>query len=64
MIKVRLAILSHLSDAAIDMEFNEYMATRRIGFVKYLVQRYPNTDVEIEEDELEALWYHYNSVNA
>ena len=61
MIKVRLAILSHLSDAAIDMEFNEYMAKRRLGFVKQLIYLYPNTDVKVDEDYLEALWYNYNT---
>ena len=60
MIKVRIAIQSHLSDALIDVDHNPYMAQRRIAFVKQLIAKYPDQSVEIDEDELDVMWYEAN----
>ena len=60
MIKVKIAIQSHLSDALIEVELNPYMAQRRISFVKQLIAKYPDQSVEIDEEELDVMWYEAN----
>ena len=56
-IKIRTAILSHLSDAQelMDMGFKD-KAYDRITFAKKLVIEYPNTDKYVSEEELNNLW--------
>lgn len=51
-IRVGLAIQSHLSDAANEMNFNPEQANRRIQFVKWLVALFPDTSMQVEESEL------------
>jgi hypothetical protein len=55
-LRLSIAIQSHLSDAAFEMNFNPEMAENRIHFVKTLINLYPNTDVEVEETELNAIY--------
>ena len=55
-IKLSIAIQSHLSDAAFEMSFNPEMAENRIQFVKTLINLYPNTNVEVEEAELNKIY--------
>ena len=57
-IKIRIAILSHLSDAQRELmgmgfEDNAY---NHITFAKKLVIEYPNTDKYVSEEELNNLW--------
>ena len=56
-IKIRIAILSHLSDAQelIKMGFKDN-AYDRITFAKKLVIEYPNTNMSVSEEELNNLW--------
>lgn len=60
-ISVQMAIMSHLSDAqeltavAISRECKE-AAILRMNFVKQLVLTYPDTSVEVEEEELNEIW--------
>lgn len=64
-IKVQMAIMSHLSDVqelttvAISRECKE-AAIQRINFVKQLVLTYPDTSVEVEEEELNEIWRSLN----
>jgi hypothetical protein len=55
-LRLSIAIQSHLSDALIEMDFNQDLAEKRIRFVKTLINLYPNTDVEVEETELNAIY--------
>jgi hypothetical protein len=55
-LRLSIAIQSHLSDALIEMDFNQDLAEKRIRFVKTLINLYPNTDVEVEEAELNAIY--------
>lgn len=56
-----MAIMSHLSDAqeltavSISRECKE-AAILRMNFVKQLVLTYPDTSVEVEEEELNEIW--------
>ena len=56
MIRVSLAIKSHLSDAMIEMgiqkEVYQQQAQERLRFIKYLVHMFPNTNVEIDVNEV------------
>ena len=56
-INIRIAILSHLSDAqelmGMGFEGNAY---NHITFAKKLVIEYPNTDKYVSEEELNNLW--------
>lgn len=64
-ISVQMAIMSHLSDVqeltavAISRECKE-AAIQRINFVKQLVLTYPDTSVEVEEEELNEIWRSLN----
>lgn len=53
-IKVRLVIMSHLSDLQIETGFGQKemqsMVSMRLNFIKWLVIHFPNTDVEIDPD--------------
>lgn len=57
MIRVSLAIQSHLSDAIIEAQCLQSQrlmeqAQERLRFVKYLVHMFPDTDVQIDADEV------------
>jgi division protein CdvB (Snf7/Vps24/ESCRT-III family) len=57
MIRVSLAIKSHLSDAMIEAQCLQSQrlmeqAQLRLRFIKYLVHMFPDTDVEIDADEV------------
>lgn len=60
-IKVSIAIASHLSDAQelidLSLSINKGIEIdNHINFAKALVLKYPNTEVEVEEKELNELW--------
>ena len=58
-INIKIAITSHLSDAQelINMGLiNGKGVHNHINFAKALLLKYPNTDVCIEEKELNELW--------
>jgi hypothetical protein len=59
-VKLSLVIQNHLSDATVVMIHNPGTASDRIRFVKYLISKYPDTSVEVEEDELVKMWYEIN----
>ena len=57
MIRVSLAIQSHLSDAIIEAQCLQSQrlmeqAQERLRFVKYLVHMFPDTDAHIDADEV------------
>ena len=57
MIRVSLAIQSHLSDAIIEAQCLQSQrlmeqAQERLRFVKYLVHMFPDTDAYIDADEV------------
>lgn len=60
-ISVQMAIMSHLSDAQevmgiMNRDQGEARANDHINFAKKLVLTYPDTSVEVEEEELNELW--------
>lgn len=60
-ISVQMAIMSHLSDAQevmgiMNRDQGEARANDHINFAKKLVLTYPDTSVEVEEEELNKLW--------
>lgn len=56
-IKVSMAIMSHLSDAQELMMIGDIaQANERINFAKMLVLKYVNTDEEVSTEELDKLW--------
>jgi hypothetical protein len=59
-VKLSLVIQNHLSDTAVLMMNDPGTASDRIRFVKYLIARYLDTSVEVEEDELVKMWYEIN----
>jgi hypothetical protein len=52
MILVSLIIKSHLNDAMIEIQYNPELAQERLQFVKYLVHMFPDTNTEIDADEV------------
>lgn len=50
-IKVRIVMMSHLSDVQEGGNMPIAWKSNRIDFVKYLMLKYTNTDVEIDADE-------------
>lgn len=62
-IKVQMAIMSHLSDVQELIHINakgRWDARERINFVNQLVLTYPDTSVEVEEEELNEIWRSLN----
>lgn len=58
-ISVQMAIMSHLSDAQelLQMGAEERLrANNHINFAKQLVLTYPDTSIEVSENELNELW--------
>lgn len=57
-ISVQMAIMSHLSDAQDISSAYEYstLAHDHINFAKQLVLTYPDTSIEVSENELNELW--------
>lgn len=60
-ISVQMSIMSHLSDAQevmgiMNRDQGEARANDHINFAKKLVLTYPDTSVEVEEEELNKLW--------
>lgn len=61
-ISVQMAIMSHLSDAqeltavAISRECKE-AAISKINFAKHLLLKYPDTSVELSDEELNEEWH-------
>lgn len=59
-ISVQMAIMSHLSDAQELMtmcdEDERRYANKHINFAKQLVLTYPDTSIEVSENELNEIW--------
>lgn len=56
-VKVSTIILSNLSDAQLSVEFgNKSAANDMINFAKWLVLEFPDTNVELQNEELNKLW--------
>lgn len=63
-INVKIVIMSHLSDAQelVNMGLvNGKGVHNHINFAKALLLNYPNTDVDVEEKELNELWQRVTS---
>ena len=58
MIKISLVIQNHLSDALLEINHPQLaeMGEMRINYVKYLIAKYPDTTVKVEESELDEMW--------
>lgn len=53
---VRMAAMSHLSDAQQIMKFDAELANQHINFAKALLLKYSNLDQEVTYRELDELW--------
>lgn len=53
---VRIAMMSHLNDAACEIHTNPEMAQIRMEFVRALVFYYPNSEVLVSEKRLNQIW--------
>lgn len=63
-INVKIVIMSHLSDAQelVNMGLISGKGVHNhINFAKALLLNYPNTDVDVEEKELNELWQRVTS---
>ena len=61
-VKLSLVIQNHLSDTAVVMIHDPGTASDHIIFVKNLIAKYPDTSVEVEESELDRMWYEINKI--
>ena len=57
-ISVQMAIMSHLSDCQemLSLADNREYVSNKINFVKQLVLTYPDTTIEVSENELNEIW--------
>lgn len=68
-IKVKIAIMSHLSDAqeCMNLDTGNYPGISRadlhINFAKKLILKYPDMDVEVTDDELNELWKEISDIS-
>lgn len=61
-ISFEMAILSHLSDASIEVNFNPELAQKRINFVKYLIFHFKGDLTEmVSVDDLDLIWNEVNN---
>ena len=62
-ISVQMAIMSHLSDAqellsmALNLERAADEVNKQINFAKHLLLKYPDTSVELSNEELNEEWH-------
>lgn len=58
-ISVQMAIMSHLSDCQemLSLASNRDYAIKKMNFVKQLVLTYPDTSIEVSENELNEIWH-------
>lgn len=60
-ISVQMAIMSHLSDAqemiGISLPQIREKANKEINFAKHLLLKYPDTSVELSNEELNDEWH-------
>lgn len=51
-VKVRTVMMSHLSDAQMELNIKDFKAQsiEKLNFVKHLLMKYPDTSVEIDAD--------------
>ena len=60
-ISVQMAIMSHLSDAqemiGISLPQIREKANKEINFAKHLLLKYPDTSVELSNEELNKEWH-------
>lgn len=54
--RVRMAIMSHLSDAQQMMKYDAELANLHINFAKTLLIKYDNIDADVTYSELNDLW--------
>ena len=54
MTKVKMVIASHLYDAKLDTDQN--LLLRRLSFIQWLLFKYPNTNDQISDEELNEIW--------
>jgi hypothetical protein len=55
-IKVSMVIKSHLSDAMLEIGSDPEQAGNRIKFVNWLVEKFPDTQERVTEEQLRLLW--------
>lgn len=60
-ISVQMAIMSHLSDCQemLSLADNREYVIKKMNFVKKLVLTYPDTSIEVSENELNEIWKNY-----
>ena len=54
---VKMAVMSHLSDAQQIISVDADLANRHINFAKALILKYKNLNQEVTYRELDDLWY-------
>ena len=61
MTKISLVIQNHLNDALLEINHPQLaeIGEMRINYVKYLIAKYPDTTVKVEESELDEMWEMY-----
>lgn len=61
MTKISLVIQNHLSDALLEINHPQLaeVGEMRINYVKYLIAKYPDTTVRIEDSKLDDMWETY-----
>lgn len=56
LLKVRMAIMSHLSDAQYLIGLDTKVAKMHIDFAKLLLVMYDNVNDDVSSDELDEVW--------
>jgi len=58
--RIKVIIMSHLSDAQMEMQSAPELANARLKFVKHLIFTYGNTDEVISIDRCNEIWESVN----
>ena len=60
--RIKIVIMSHLSDAQMELEHSPELANARLKFVRHLISTYSNTDELISIERCDEIWDQVNGV--
>lgn len=61
-LKIKMVMMSHLSDAEMEMNFDPAMARKRMEFVKYLLIKTDNINASLPIGKFNELWKECNNL--
>jgi hypothetical protein len=61
-LKIKMVIMSHISDAEMEMSFDPIMARKRMEFVKYLLIKTDDINAYLPTEKFNEFWKECNDL--